>query len=98
MLVVLLSLACFWPLDGGPRPGSRAMGEECEQSEDCVDDGTCLKGVCEGYACRQDGDCENGHVCAEGDGWSACALPCDGDGDCPGGLTCAMADEGGYCL
>lgn len=99
MLALLLSLACFLPL-----PGTAQMGEECSESRDCAGDGTCLKGVCAGYACDADTgggggeDCADDHECASVAGVEACAIPCDADADCPGSMSCSPWDDGDYCI
>ena len=78
------------------------MGGECSQSSECMDDGTCLKGVCSGYACDGPGDCTDGLECGEVGGASVCVQTCEGDDECLGSTTCvdvqsspAAADTGG---
>ncbi len=97
MLVVLALLAGCG--------GTAASGETCEQTDDCIDGGTCLKGVCSGYACAVDADCIEGQECGDFSGVRVCAIPCAGEADeCPGTMSCQAfegADTGAselYCL
>lgn len=83
------SLALFLLLSSG----CGQMGETCRTSDGCVDGGTCLKGVCSGYACETDEDCLNDHVCGQVFGARVCVLPCAGDGDCAGDQTCGPVAE-----
>lgn len=94
ILSLLMLTGCLGDLFGG----NRGMGEECDESTECSDDGTCLAGVCEGYSCTVDDDCDNEHVCADIAGVSACALPCEGSGDCAGEQQCVEQEGGSYCL
>lgn len=89
MLVGLLLVSCTW------LAGSRAMGEACDAADQCVGEGVCLAGVCGGYGCETDDDCENGLTCADIDGVDACAQACATDDDCSGDQACR---EDGYCL
>ena len=90
LLFLTLGLAC----------GGRPMGEECSASDQCEDGGTCLDGVCSGYGCTRDADCENGLVCGEIGGGRVCVAVCGGDEDCLGTQTCHRDDgnEEGACL
>ena len=82
------------------------MGETCTSSDQCIDGGTCLKGVCSGYDCTTDDDCAEGQVCGQIGSVSACAIPCASEGDdtCPGEMSCQAfegtdtADAALYCL
>ena len=91
MLWMMLALAC------GP---TQEMGAACESSEQCVEGGACLKGVCAGYGCTQADDCSNDHECAVIAEVQVCAMRCAVDSDCPGELGCDAVGEGGetYCL
>ncbi|NOY28322.1 MAG: hypothetical protein GXP62_20885 [Oligoflexia bacterium] len=100
MTVVLASVLTMVLLACGSQPFARhvAMGEACDESTQCKQDGTCLSGVCEGYACKVDEDCDQGHVCADIAGVSACAIPCVDTQDCAGTQTCVEEDTDWYCL
>lgn len=72
--------------------GGAGMGEACEETLDCAEGGSCLAGVCSGYACAADDDCENGLTCGAVGGAAVCVLACEGDGDCAGEQTCTEVD------
>lgn len=80
------------------------MGEACEVSVDCTAGGTCLKGVCAGYACNSDEDCTEKMVCGDVLGSDVCATECETDDDCSGEQTCDDVDNADasesnqYCL
>ena len=75
-------------------PGCVAeMGGLCEQSSACADGGLCLKGVCSGYACAIDDDCDDGFVCGSVNGALACVVPCETDDGCEGTQTCEDVAE-----
>lgn len=77
--------------------GGAGMGEPCEETVDCEEGGSCLAGVCSGYACEGDGDCENGYTCGSVAGTPVCVVACEGDDDCGGEQTCrevAVDEEG----
>ena len=80
------------------------MGGACESSDQCVDEGVCLKGVCSGYACGEDSDCAADMVCGDVLGASACVYECSADADCLGEQACESvtsgdgAEEHLYCL
>ena len=102
MLVGFLALLAG--CDG--KTGSTEMGETCSSSEQCLEGGSCLKGVCSGYACTSDADCSVDHVCGVIGGVDVCALPCEAvdSEECPGLMNCQVfegADTGStalYCL
>lgn len=75
--------------------GGKPMGEECDAPEACAEGGTCLSGVCSGYTCSGDEDCDGELVCGEVGGVAVCVLPCTGDGDCLGEQTCHLPESGG---
>lgn len=78
---------------------ARGMGEPCTNTDECVDGGVCLAGACSGYACDRDDDCENGLVCGEVAGVSACVAECSDDDACVGEQRCRAQDTGpGVCL
>jgi hypothetical protein len=69
------------------------MGGTCDATSDCADDGVCLKGVCSGYACDNDDECDHGLVCRFVAGGRACVTECDADDDCDGEQTCRAAPD-----
>jgi hypothetical protein len=71
---------------------THGMGEDCTRSEQCVADGVCLKGVCSGYECNSDGDCDGDMICGSFSGVKVCTFTCEGDGDCPGEQACTEVD------
>lgn len=65
----------------------RGPGETCKRSGDCLDGGSCLAGVCSGYACSSDLDC-GALRCGSVAGSPVCVQDCDGDEDCAGQQSC----------
>ena len=96
--LAVLALGTLVACPGTIFSGHRTMGEACDDSDQCAEGGTCLAGVCEGYACEQDADCDGGHLCADIGGVKACALPCGSTADCGGQQECREQDAGGWCL
>ena len=101
MLVVLLALLTGCVVE--------EMGGTCTDSAECVEGGSCLKGVCSGYDCTTDADCAEDHVCGQISSVSVCAIPCESsdestDNSCPGTMECQVfeGDDTGmaalYCL
>lgn len=88
-LFLVLALGCG---------GSRTMGDACTDSDQCPGEGTCLSGVCAGYGCIADQDCDNDHQCLDVGGVMACALPCEADEECAGEQSCTPQEEGGVCI
>ncbi len=70
-------------------PGSKDMGEECFDDEECDEPGTCLNGVCSGYPCEGDGSCDNGLACERVSDQQSCVMPCEDTGDCLARQECA---------
>jgi len=93
--LLLLALAC-----------NKGMGETCRSSKVCAEPGLCLSGVCSGYDCSSDADCENGLECGMIEGIAGCFQACEGDDDCSGEQRCldvgaSTEDDGAtarYCL
>lgn len=85
--LLLLVAAC--PLGDVRVPGSKDMGEECFDDEECDDPGTCLNGVCSGYPCDDDGSCDNGLVCERVSDQQSCVMACEDAGDCLARQECA---------
>lgn len=81
MILVLGIVAC-----------ARGPGEECSNTDQCVEGGTCLKGVCSGYSCASDGDCGD-QRCGRVAGNDVCVQDCEGDGDCSGEQSCTEVAE-----
>ena len=89
LLLAALVGAC--PLGDVRVPGSKDMGEECFDDEECDDPGTCLNGACSGYPCGEGGACKNELVCEQVNDQQSCVLPCDLEDrnpDCVGRQTC----------
>ena len=94
-LLLLLALAC-----------NKGMGDPCRSSKACAAPGLCLSGVCSGYDCSSDSDCENGLECGTIDDVSGCFRSCDGDDECAGEQRCRDvststkedAETASYCL
>lgn len=91
LLIVAGALGVAAAACGGPIrvPGGKEMGEECFDDEECDDPGTCLNGVCSGYAC-DNGSCENELVCTRVNDQDSCVLPCAGDRDCRARQVCTQ--------
>ena len=85
---------------------TKGMGETCRSSKACAAPGLCLSGVCSGYDCSSDEECENGLVCGTIDGTPGCFEACESDDECSGEQRClevaaATEDDGAtarYCL
>lgn len=88
----------LWIFALGACDGLRGMGETCTASEECVGDGVCLKGVCSGYACVDDAECDNGLTCGSVGGVLACVAPCAGDADCLGEQACTGDTGEAVCM
>jgi hypothetical protein len=69
------------------------MGDECADSAQCMGEGTCLKGICSGYACEKDVDCDDDLVCGEVAGMGVCVTECDDSADCGGDQTCTTVEQ-----
>ncbi|MBI5495181.1 MAG: hypothetical protein HY904_09130 [Deltaproteobacteria bacterium] len=60
----------------------------CNTDRDCVNQRTCLSGVCVVPAsCAEDGDCRIGELCLRGRCMSS-SVPCENQAACPDGLHC----------
>lgn len=86
LLVQALASAC--PAGELRVPGSKDMGEECFDDEECDDPGTCLNGVCSGYPCGEEDACKNELSCQQVNDQRNCVMECAADSDCEGRQTC----------
>lgn len=94
LAVLALLTMCLAGCDPALAPNNSVpMGGECADSDQCKDDGTCLKGVCSGYACERDADCDNDQVCGQVAGMGVCVTECDDSDDCLGDQTCSVVDQ-----
>jgi len=72
---------------------NKPMEATCTSSEQCSGNGLCLKGVCSGYSCEEDGDCRGELVCGSVLDVLSCVRECDSDDDCGGTQTCTSVKE-----
>ena len=78
----------LWILLVGLLSACTQMGETCNSSDECVGNGSCLKGVCSAYECVEDSDCTNGYSCEMILSTQVCSLNCESDEDCLGDQRC----------
>lgn len=72
---------------------TRGPGETCGSSDQCAEGGSCLKGVCSGYACTADAVCGESQTCGRVAGSDVCVQSCDSDDDCLGEQRCTEVNE-----